>query len=128
MRWRVRRRCAANWGGEGRVEVKEGHRGSRWQAWVPSAVNSCADQRYKATAQIMPYLVPSQLRENEVAWERVFDKWDKLFLVVFTDADPITAAVWLRPTAPCHRSRYACCFRIPTQCQLYGEKRVSRLS
>jgi len=50
------------------------------------------DQRYKAAAQIMPYLVLSQLRENEVAWERVFDQWDKPFLVAFTDADPITAA------------------------------------
>jgi len=50
------------------------------------------DQRYKAAAQIMPYLVPSQLRENEEAWETVFDKWDKPFLVAFTDGDPITAA------------------------------------
>ena len=47
------------------------------------------DRTYKAGAQIMPYLVPSQLRENEVAW-RVFDAWDKPFLVAFTDADPIT--------------------------------------
>ena len=47
------------------------------------------DQRYKAGAQIMPYLVPSQLSENEQAWA-VFENWSKPFLVAFTDEDPIT--------------------------------------
>ena len=47
------------------------------------------DSRYKAGAQIMPYLVPSQLLENEEAWS-VFEQWDKPFLVAFTDSDPIT--------------------------------------
>ena len=46
-------------------------------------------KRYKAGPQIMPYLVPSQLRENERAW-KVFESWDKPFLVAFTDHDPIT--------------------------------------
>ncbi|MDG2305666.1 MAG: haloalkane dehalogenase [Candidatus Binatia bacterium] len=50
------------------------------------------DRSYKAAAHIMPYLVPSQLRENEVAWQTVFDKWDKPFLVAFTDEDPLTSA------------------------------------
>ncbi len=44
---------------------------------------------YKVGPQIMPYLVPSQLRENERAW-KVFESWDKPFLVAFTDKDPIT--------------------------------------
>jgi haloalkane dehalogenase len=47
------------------------------------------DKRYKAGAQIMPYLVPSQLRENEEAWA-VFENWNKPFLVAFTDSDPIS--------------------------------------
>ena len=47
------------------------------------------EQKYKAGAQIMPYLVPSQLRENERAWD-VYRNWGKPFLVAFTDADPVT--------------------------------------
>ena len=48
------------------------------------------DASFKAAVQIMPYLVPSQLRENEQVWQDVFEKWDKPFLVAFTDSDPIT--------------------------------------
>ena len=48
------------------------------------------DVSYKAAAQIMPYLVPSQLQENEAVWQEVYEKWDKPFLVAFTDADPIS--------------------------------------
>lgn len=48
------------------------------------------DGTYKAGAQIFPYLIPSQLRENAAAWRDVFEKWDKPFLVAFTDEDPVT--------------------------------------
>jgi haloalkane dehalogenase len=47
------------------------------------------DRRYKSAAQAMPYLVPSQLQENAEAW-KVFESWNKPFLVAFTDSDPIT--------------------------------------
>jgi len=49
------------------------------------------DRRYKAAAHIMPYLVLSQMAENQAAWENVLEKWDRPFLVAFTDGDPITA-------------------------------------
>jgi len=48
------------------------------------------DGSYKAAAQIMPYLVPSQLRENERVWQEVYEQWEKPFLVAFTDSDPIS--------------------------------------
>ena len=47
--------------------------------------------KYKAGAQIFPYLIPSQLSENEEAWHDVFEKWNKPFLVAFTDGDPVTS-------------------------------------
>lgn len=47
------------------------------------------DVRYKAGPQAMPYLVPSQLRENEKAW-KVFDNWRKPFLIAFSDSDPVS--------------------------------------
>ena len=48
------------------------------------------DGTYKAATHIMPYLVPSQLRENEVVWQEVFEQWDKPFLIAFTDSDPVS--------------------------------------
>ena len=49
------------------------------------------DARYKAGAAVFPYLIPTQLRENEQAWQDVYEKWNKPFLVAFTDSDPITS-------------------------------------
>jgi len=49
------------------------------------------DVRYKAGAQVFPYLIPTQLRENEQAWQDVYEKWNKPFLVAFTDSDPVTS-------------------------------------
>lgn len=46
--------------------------------------------RYKAGAQVFPYLIPSQLAENAEVWKTVYEKWDKPFLVAFTDEDPVS--------------------------------------
>tara|TARA_B100001287_G_scaffold109933_1_gene92732 strand:- start:841 stop:1965 length:1125 start_codon:yes stop_codon:yes gene_type:complete len=46
---------------------------------------------YKAGAQIFPYLIPSELRKNEQAYRKVFEKWNKPFLIANSDNDPVTA-------------------------------------
>lgn len=46
---------------------------------------------YKAGAQVFPYLIPSQLSENAAVWKNVFEKWEKPFLVAFTDEDPVSS-------------------------------------
>ena len=45
---------------------------------------------YKAGAQIFPYLIPSELRKNEIAFRNVFEKWNKPFLIANSDNDPVT--------------------------------------
>ncbi len=45
---------------------------------------------YKAGAQIFPYLIPSELRKNEMAFRQVLEKWNKPFLIANSDNDPVT--------------------------------------
>ncbi len=47
------------------------------------------DRNYKSGVHVMPYLVPSELRQNEIAWQTL-EQLDIPFLVAFTDSDPIT--------------------------------------
>ena len=37
-----------------------------------------------------PYLIPTQLPENERLWKEVYEKWDKPFLVAFGENERIT--------------------------------------
>lgn len=45
---------------------------------------------YKAGAHVWPYLIPTQLQENEKYWKNVYEKWDKPFLVAFGGEERIT--------------------------------------
>ena len=46
--------------------------------------------KYKAGAHVWPYLIPTQLQENEKYWKEVYEEWDKPFLVAFGSEERIT--------------------------------------
>lgn len=50
-------------------------------------------ENHLAGARMFPYLVPSQLRENDRVMRDVYDRWSKPFLTAFGDSDPVTAGL-----------------------------------
>ena len=66
----------------GQLSFTEGEK-KAYEAPFPSG-------KYKAGAHIWPYLIPTQLQENEKYWKEVFEKWDKPFLVAFGEEEKIT--------------------------------------
>jgi haloalkane dehalogenase len=50
-----------------------------------------AGDEHLAGARIFPYLVPSQLRENDRVMREVYQQWTKPFMTAFGDSDPVTA-------------------------------------
>lgn len=58
-----------------------------------------ADESHLAGARAFPYLLPSQLRQNQRAMDDFWAKWDKPFLTAFSDKDPVTGGgerIWQR--------------------------------
>ena len=49
------------------------------------------NEEYRAATRNFPYMVPSQLRQNQRVMDDVFAKWDKPFLTAFGDSDAVTA-------------------------------------
>ena len=66
----------------GRLELSDGEKRA-YEAPYPSG-------KYKAGAHVWPYLIPTQLKENEKYWQEVYEKWDKPFLVAFGGDERIT--------------------------------------
>ena len=66
----------------GRLNLSEGEKRA-YEAPYPSG-------KYKAGAHVWPYLIPTQLQENEKYWKEVYEKWDKPFLVAFGGEEKIT--------------------------------------
>jgi haloalkane dehalogenase len=66
----------------GRINLSE-EEAYAYEAPYPSGL-------YKAGAHVWPYLIPTQLPENEKLWTEVYEKWDKPFLVAFGEKERIT--------------------------------------
>ena len=52
-------------------------------------------EEYKAATRVMPQIVPAteghhSVEENLGAWKRVFSQWDKPFLTLYSDQDPVS--------------------------------------
>ena len=66
----------------GGLSLSEGEK-KAYEAPYPSG-------RYKAGPHVWPYLIPTQLSENEQYWIDVYEKWEKPFLVAFGENERIT--------------------------------------
>lgn len=66
----------------GRLNLTEGERRA-YEAPYPNG-------KYKSGAHVWPYLIPTQLEENEKYWKEVYEKWNKPFLVAFGSEERIT--------------------------------------
>jgi haloalkane dehalogenase len=72
------------------------------QSSLPSAVRTAydapfPDETFKGAAKAMPDLVPTEPDDpasaaNRTAWQRL-SRWDRPFLVAFSDRDPITSTM-----------------------------------
>ena len=68
-----------NFGG---LSLSEGEK-KAYEAPYPSG-------EYKAGPHVWPYLIPTQLSENEQYWVDVYENWEKPFLVAFGEYERIT--------------------------------------
>jgi haloalkane dehalogenase len=64
---------------------------------MPTAVKTAYDapfpsQDYMAGARVFPRLVPSDMRNNALAWKQLM-QWQKPFLCAFSDKDPIMSSM-----------------------------------
>ena len=66
----------------GGLSLSEGEK-KAYEAPYPSG-------KYKAGPHIWPYLIPTELSENEQYWIDVYEKWEKPFLVAFGENERIT--------------------------------------